>query len=65
VAQYQPVVRFVTNQPNIIKNYLIKELFVNSNLMNVSSPKKIIRNSPQERKHEKKTKKKLKNYRRN
>jgi hypothetical protein len=42
------VARFVTKQPNIIGNNLIREPSVNSNLISVSPPKRIVRKSTQE-----------------
>jgi hypothetical protein len=41
-VQCQPLVRFVTNQPNVIRNSLIREASVNTNSMSVSPPRRII-----------------------
>jgi hypothetical protein len=44
----RPAARFIIKQPNIINNPLIREPSVNSNLINVSPPKRIIRRSTQD-----------------
>jgi hypothetical protein len=46
--QGRPVARFIYKQPNVIGNPLIREFFINSNLISVSPPKRIIRKSTQE-----------------
>jgi hypothetical protein len=44
----RPPARFVIKQPNIISNPLIGEFYVDSNLISVSPPKRIIRKSTQD-----------------
>jgi hypothetical protein len=44
----RPAARFITKQPNIIGNPLIKDPSINSNLISVSPPKRIIRKNTQE-----------------
>jgi hypothetical protein len=46
--QGRPVARFISKQPNVIGNPLIREPFINSNLISVSPPKRIFRRSTQE-----------------
>jgi hypothetical protein len=52
-----PPVRFIVKQLNVIRNSLIREPFVNTNSINVSPPKRISRNSIQEKEREKEIKK--------
>jgi hypothetical protein len=59
-AQGRPPITFFTNQPNEIKNNLIREPSVNTNSMSISPPRRIIRNSQLERKHEEKREKEVK-----
>jgi hypothetical protein len=53
----RPPVRFIAKQPNIIRNSLIRELFVNTNSISVFLPKRIIRSNTQKKEREKEVKK--------
>jgi hypothetical protein len=44
----RPPARFIAKQTNVISNALIREPSVNSNLISVSPPRRIIRKSTQE-----------------
>jgi hypothetical protein len=44
----RPSARFITKQPNVVNMALIREPSVNSNLISVSPPRRIIRKSTQE-----------------
>jgi hypothetical protein len=48
------------NKPNLIRNNLIREPSINTNLMSAFPPRRIIRNSVQKKKHEEKREKEVK-----
>jgi hypothetical protein len=59
-VQGHPPVRFFTNQPNEIRDNLIRKPSINTNSMSVSPQRRIIRNSQLEKRHEEKKEKEVK-----
>jgi hypothetical protein len=55
-----PPIRFFTDQPNEIRNNLIREHSANTNSMSISPPRRIVQNSQLERRHEEKREKEVK-----